>query len=177
MRIVRIIVGYMLAATLFVLAIPAAVIALGRATDAVAGWRLETLWPINIVVAGVLGAFGLFWVAWSWWFLLTRGRGHPAEGFGIEFHPVTRQIVTNGPYARTRNPMMLGYLFVMLAIAAFYGSIGMVVAVVVIAAIGWVNIVFFEERRLEQRFGQAYAQYKQGVPRFWPGRRRDIGRG
>lgn len=155
------------------LAIPAVVIALGRTIDVVAGWRPETLWPISVVVTAVLGSFGLCWVIWSWWFLLTRGRGHPAEGFGIEFHPVTRQIVTSGPYARTRNPMMFGYLFVMLAIAAFYGSIGMVVAVAVIAAIGWANVMFFEEPRLAGRFGEAYLEYQRQVPRFWPlGRRR-----
>jgi len=172
MRVARIILGYVVSFTVFALAIPAAVIALGGGVDDVLGWRRSAMWPVNVVAAALLGAPGLTWMAWSWWFLLTRGRGHPTEAFGVEVSPVTRRVVSDGPYARTRNPMVFGYFMVLLAIAAFYGSAGMVVAVAAPSLIGWVNIVFFEEPRLERRFGDAYREYKRRVPRFVPSLRR-----
>jgi protein-S-isoprenylcysteine O-methyltransferase Ste14 len=172
MRIVRIALGYLLSFTVFALAIPAAIIAIGGGVDAL--FRLPR-WhggTTNVVIAVALGAWGLTWMIWSWWYLLSRGRGHPAEAFGIEVTLVTRQLVTGGPYAHTRNPMVFGYVFVMLAIAALNGSAGMLVAIVLQSVIEWINIVFFEERRLARRFGEAYFDYTRRIPRFLPlGRR------
>jgi protein-S-isoprenylcysteine O-methyltransferase Ste14 len=170
MRTVRIILGYLLSFTVFALAIPAAIIALGGGVDVL--FRLPR-WhggPANVIIAIVLGAWGLTWMIWSWWYLFTRGRGHPTEAFGVEVTPVTQQLVTGGPYAHTRNPMVFGYVFVMLAIAALNGSAGMLVAIVLLSVIGWVNIVFFEEPRLARRFGAAYLDYKRRVRRFLPSR-------
>jgi len=172
MRVVRIIFGYLVAATVFALAIPAGVIALGRGVDA--AFHLPRLigGPINDCVTVLLAAWGAWWMLWSYWFLVARGRGHPAEAFGIEVSPVTQQLVTDGPYAHTRNPMVYGYFHVVLAIAAAYGSVGMVAAIAALAVVGWVNLVFFEEPRLERRFGEGYREYKRRVPRFLPlGRR------
>jgi len=172
MRTVRIILGYLLSFTVFALAIPAAIIALGGGVDAVLRLPRWHGGSVKIVVASALGAWGLTWMVWSWWYLLRRGQGHPTEAFGVEVTPVTQQLVTGGPYAYTRNPMVFGYVFVMLAIAALNGSAGMLAAIVLLSVIGWVNIVFFEERRLERRFGEPYLDYKRRVSRFLPlGRR------
>ena len=173
MRVIRIILGYLMSFTVFALAIPAAVIALGRAIDAVAHWPRWTGGLNSLIVAAALGAWGAAWMVWAWWFLLTRGRGHPTEAFGVEVSPVTQQLVTERPYARTRNPMIFGYFFVMLAIAALYGSPGMLAAIAFLALIGWVNIVLFEEPALARRFGEAYREYRRRVPRFLPLGRRE----
>jgi len=168
MRIIRIVIGYVVSFTVFALAIPAAEIALGRAIDGVFGVRPLRASPWDVVFAAIAGAWGLFWMAWSWWYLFSRGRGHPAEAFGVEITPVTQQLVTGGPYAYTRNPMVFGYLFVLLVIAYLSGSLGMLAAVALMAVIGWANIRFFEEPHLERRFGEAYREYRQRVPRFLP---------
>lgn len=170
-RAARIILGYAVSVAVFALVLPGAVIRLGTALDltfALPRWRAQT---VSIVLAAVLGAWGLFWMLWSWRFLVTRGRGHPTEAFGIEVSPVTRELVTGGPYARTRNPMVFGYFFVLLAVAAYFGSAGMLVGIAVVAAIGWAQIAYFEEPRLERRFGEAYREYRRRVPRFLPLRR------
>jgi len=171
MRIIRIVLGYVLSATLFALVIPAAVIEFGRGVDGALNLPRWYSGPVNPAVASLLGAWGIAWMGWSWWYLLTRGRGHPAEGFGVEVSPVTQELVTTGPYAYARNPMVFGYFCVMLAIAALHGSAGMLTVVVILAVIGWVNIAFFEEPRLERRFADAYREYKSRVPRFLPLRR------
>jgi protein-S-isoprenylcysteine O-methyltransferase Ste14 len=168
MRIIRVILGYVISATVFALAIPAAVIAFGGSVEQALNlprWHAGT---VNAFAAVLLGAWGIAWMVWSWWYLLTRGRGHPAEGFGVEVSPVTQELVSAGPYVYTRNPMVFGYFWVMVAIAALHGSGGMLTVVVILAVIGWVNIVFFEEPRLERRFGEAYREYKRRVARFLP---------
>ncbi len=181
MRIARIILGYLLSLAMFAVVIPAFVNLIG--------FNLEyelNLWhprrfdagtvfwasPVAFLGAVVLALWGIFWMARSWWFLLTRGKGHPTEAFGVEVTPVTQQLVTGGPYARTRNPMVFGYFCVLLALALVEGSVGVLIAVLMVAAVGWVNILHFEEPRLERRFGEAYRQYRRRVPRFVPSLRR-----
>lgn len=168
MRTARIILGYVVSFTVFAVAIPAAVIAIGRAVDTLLSWQPMALWPVNLVAAALLGALGVVWMIWSWWFLLTRGHGHPTEGFGIEVSPVTQELVTAGPYARTRNPMGFGYILVLLALSAVVSSAGMLVGIAIVAAVGVVAIVCFEEPRLVRRFGDPYLEYRRRVPRFLP---------
>jgi len=173
MRVIRIIVGYAMSLTVFVFAIPAAVIVFGQAAHHALHLPSRHFGAANLAAAILLGAWGITWMVWSWWYLLTRGRGHPTEAFGVEITPVTRELVTGGPYARTRNPMVFGYFFVMLGIAALHGSAGMLMVIASLAVMGWVNIVFFEEPHLAGRFEEAYREYRRRVPRFLPlGRRR-----
>jgi protein-S-isoprenylcysteine O-methyltransferase Ste14 len=172
MRIIRIVVGYAISLTVFAFAIPAAIIVFGRGLDRALNLPRWYFGAVNPAVAIVLGGWGIAWMVWSWWHLLTRGRGHPTEAFGVEITPVTRELVTGGPYARTRNPMVFGYFFVMLGIAALHGSAGMLMVIAGLAVIGWVNTAFFEEPHLDRRFGDAYREYRSRVPRFLPlGRR------
>lgn len=172
MRVARIILGYLASVAIFALLIPAAVVAIGEVVDAACGLPRWSWLPVNALLAGLLGAFGLTWMLWSWWFLLSRGRGHPSEAFGIEVSPVTCELVTSGPYAHTRNPMVFGYFFVLLAIAVLRGSPGVLAGIAMLAPVGLVQIMFFEEPRLERRFGEAYRAYRRRVPRFLP-----LGRG
>ena len=76
-----------------------------------------------------------------------------------------------GPYQFTRNPMYLSGMAIWLGWVIFYGSVAVFVGFVV----GWVSVIFlvvpWEERKLEARFGDAYLQYKNTVPR-WLGRGR-----
>lgn len=179
MRLARIIVGYVFSLAMFTVVIPAAVIVLGLWVELWLGlWHPQRSGLVVEVVASTglrllacaLGAWGLWWMAWSWWCLAIVGKGHPTEAFGVEITPVTRQLVSAGPYAYTRNPMVFGYFCVLMGIAVACGSLGMAMAIAVVGAVGWINIIYFEEPRLERRFGDAYREYKRRVPRLRPRR-------
>jgi protein-S-isoprenylcysteine O-methyltransferase Ste14 len=70
-----------------------------------------------------------------------------------------------GPYAFTRHPMYLAALALWLGWAVFYGSVAVVIALLVLAA--WVSFIARrEERALEAKFGDAYRAYQARVPRW-----------
>jgi len=83
------------------------------------------------------------------------------------FHPETASnIVTTGIYRVTRNPMYLGFLLALIALAVFLGH-------VVSAALPLIFIVYMnrfqiepEERALLARFGASYEAYLRSVRRW-----------
>jgi len=80
-------------------------------------------------------------------------------------HP--QRLVTEGPYAHTRNPRYV-QIFLALIGWAFLANY----AAGYLFALMWAPlaavIVFFEERELGRRFGPEYESYRERVARFWP---------
>jgi protein-S-isoprenylcysteine O-methyltransferase Ste14 len=75
------------------------------------------------------------------------------------------RLVTQGPYAYTRNPMYLGWALVHLGVAVIRRS-GWSVAALPAAAV-WVHRqVIVEERELAKVFGDVYTSYRERVPRY-----------
>ena len=78
----------------------------------------------------------------------------------------TTSLIENGIYRISRNPMYLGVLFLLLAWAAYLGSL--------LALTGPILFVIYlnqfqirpEEQILEERFGKAYVDYSLRVRRW-----------
>ncbi len=79
-------------------------------------------------------------------------------------------LMTGGPYAFSRNPIYVAELALWLGWAILFGSVAVLVGLVVLA-VAMRGVVPWEERGLEARFGEAYRRYKATVPR-WLGRAR-----
>jgi protein-S-isoprenylcysteine O-methyltransferase Ste14 len=92
-----------------------AVIAIGIGW-ACASWGSIRLGWLNQGFGSVLSIAGLTLVIWSVRIQYTLGRGTPAPAVA------TQKLVTQGPYAHTRNPMTLGALLM-------YGDWGLMVLV------------------------------------------------
>jgi len=77
------------------------------------------------------------------------------------------ELLTEGIYARVRNPRYISVMLGMIAAGLFvnYLSLWILVAATGPALYG---IAVLEERELRDRFGEAYIQYCQRVPRFVP---------
>jgi protein-S-isoprenylcysteine O-methyltransferase Ste14 len=74
-------------------------------------------------------------------------------------------LISQGPYAGTRNPMYLGWSMIHLGTALARRSPGMVVswaAAVILVHRG----ILAEERQLAARFGADFAAYAELVPRY-----------
>lgn len=83
------------------------------------------------------------------------------------FHPETASnIVTTGIYRITRNPMYLGFLLALIALAVFLGNI--VSAVLPLVFVIYMNRFQIEpeERALLARFGASYEAYLRSVRRW-----------
>jgi len=92
---------------------------------------------------------------------LRLGGGGP----GMEKPP--EQLVTGGPYAWTRNPMYLGHLIFLAGLALTFQSL-FAAALLLFSLFYFQDRVRRDERRLADRFGEAYFQYKNHVKRWIP---------
>ncbi len=77
------------------------------------------------------------------------------------------QLLTTGPYARSRNPMYVGWTLIYLGISFAANSIWiMALLPIVLIYMHFVDIPR-EERLLTEQFGNEYRQYKQRVQRYF----------
>lgn len=118
--------------------------------------------PWNLWLSRPVMLGGLFLMAWSA-SLFFKARGTP-----VPINPPKR-LVTTGPYAWSRNPMMLGLFLVLFGLGIRLSS--------------WSLLFFFlplfilvlrtmlkkvEEPALEERFQDEYRQYWQATAMFFP---------
>lgn len=93
---------------------------------------------------------------------MARGGGGP----GLDTPP--ERLVTTGIYAWTRNPMYLGHVIYMAGVALTFQS--WFAAALGIARAAWFHRrVLGDERKLADRFGDPYVEYRRRVKRWLPG--------
>ena len=78
------------------------------------------------------------------------------------------QLVTQGIYRHSRNPMMCGLYLMLLSEALFFRSWTLFYFLIFVIVVSTLVITLVEEPRLEKRFGDVYRKYKKEVPRFIP---------
>lgn len=90
------------------------------------------------------------------------GNGTPAP-----WDPTTRMI-TSGPYAYVRNPMITGVVLILAGEALMLGSLAVGIWALVFLALNMFYFPLSEEPGLRKRFGKEYEEYCQNVPRYIP---------
>lgn len=79
-----------------------------------------------------------------------------------------RELVREGPYSITRNPLYLFSFIGVIGIGAGAGSIAMALVLPAISYVVFRWVVAHEEAFLAARYGADYARYMREVPRFMP---------
>lgn len=155
----RQILGYFLGFAVFIVGIPALM-------WLVAGMPTAADIPIlRLYLAILIAVAGLAVSIWSIVYMKRVGKGNPFDAMGHELAPRTQHLMTEGPYKRSRNPMLSGtflyYIGVLIALWNFW-------ALLIFAAV--VSLMMLqvrsEEKRLEADFGQEYLDYKNKTGRF-----------
>lgn len=118
--------------------------------------------PLLLLLVLVSLAFGLFLMAWTIKLFADVKKGSLAP-----WNPINKLIIT-GPYAYVRNPMLLGVFWVLWAEAIFFQSIALFIYLLIFISINALYFPLSEEKGLLRRYGQAYQEYKNNVPRFIP---------
>lgn len=120
-------------------------------------------WRTAFLVLGVILAIpGLY-------FLGITNKLLRALGSGANAFRLTKHIVAEAIYKRTRNPMSLGFYLFTLALGFVSGSTFITLAVLLGLIPAHIFFLkYFEELELELRFGESYKQYKQTVPFLIP---------
>lgn len=80
----------------------------------------------------------------------------------------SKQLVCEGAYSTCRNALYFGTFLMVLAIASFTQSVLFTLAVLAVSAFYLSISVPREERRLLKRHGQAFVEYRERVPAFFP---------
>jgi protein-S-isoprenylcysteine O-methyltransferase Ste14 len=76
-------------------------------------------------------------------------------------------LVTTGMFARTRNPIYLGFVVMLLGLGVTSGSIALLLAVPLFMIYLRYRVIAREEAYLERRFGDAYREYLRTVRRWY----------
>ena len=151
-------IGYIIGLVLFILLIPAIM------------WKASGEFSFgvgHIIVLIVLAAAGIALSVWSIIYMKNVGKGNPMDAFNHEIAPQTSELMTDGPYAICRNPMLLGILTYYLGVVVLLWSVGSALVFAAYALIMSVQVLF-EEKRLEKDFGEAYVRYKGKAKRLIP---------
>jgi protein-S-isoprenylcysteine O-methyltransferase Ste14 len=135
----------------------------------VGGWVAGVLYPLRWpglddpaarLVGYALGAAGVALMVWA---LVTLYRA----GTTMEPHKGADRLVTGGPFAWRRHPTYMGQVLIFLGLAQLtYNVWFAILAPAYALAVFWLAIVP-EERHLEERFGQAYRDYKERTRRWF----------
>ncbi|OAT37953.1 methyltransferase family protein [Proteus myxofaciens] len=79
---------------------------------------------------------------------------------------IPTQLITNGPYKMSRNPIYLGFLDISIGLFFIFGNWGFLGAAVAFYLITDRYTIAHEEKILSQQFGQAWQQYCRHVRRW-----------
>ncbi|MFC1693018.1 methyltransferase family protein [Candidatus Latescibacterota bacterium] len=119
--------------------------------------------PLSIILALPIFSFALFFIGWSVLNFL-RAKGTP-----VPFNPPP-QLVTTGPYAYVRNPMLTGVFALLFGFGVLLGSASLLVVFTPLFIIinVW-ELKAIEEPELLKRLGEVYFEYRKRTPMFFPG--------
>jgi protein-S-isoprenylcysteine O-methyltransferase Ste14 len=117
------------------------------------------VFPAQVVGLALMAA-GVFLYVYCAFIFVRRGRGTPS--------PVvpTQQLVTDGIFGYSRNPIYVGYVAFLMGEFLLFGHLLLFGYAVLIALIIQALVVKWEEPDLTRRFGVEYQAYMRRVPRW-----------
>jgi len=152
---------------LIFVAAPTLTFTLGTWLDQTLGFSPYPPFPSNIFLGTAVMIIGLNLGIKSTRQLYHAGLGLP---WGEAAHEVeTQRLVVDGIYAYSRNPMVLGYSLLPVAMGLMFRSIGMMLSLTpAVLVLNYIIVKTREEPRLLERFGDEYLAYKAKTPFLFP---------
>ena len=107
----------------------------------------------------VIGAILALWTVYSF----VKASGSP-----VPLNPPNK-LITNGLYARIRNPMLLGWIIMLFGVGILLNSISLIfIFTPLFICLNILYLKTIEEKEMEKKFGKEYLKYKKSVPMFIP---------
>lgn len=119
--------------------------------------------PINVYLGILISALGITLLIWIIWVFYKVGQGTPA--------PIipSQKLITNGPFAHSRNPMVVGVILWVVGFGTIINSVVFITIGLIIPFLYlFIYIKIVEEKELAVRFGRQYLKYKKKVPFLIP---------
>jgi protein-S-isoprenylcysteine O-methyltransferase Ste14 len=126
-------------------------------------WGLQLIRGIFVLIVGLaFVVFGLILLIYTISLFILYGDGTIAP-----WHP-TKHLIKSGIYGCVRNPMIIGVFLILIGESFVFGSLTLLLYVVVFITANLLYIPLIEETRLVKIFGEEYLKYKNEVPRWLP---------
>lgn len=117
---------------------------------------------LNVTASVPILSIGLFLMLWSLLHFIK------AKGTPVPFNPPLK-LVTTGPYAHVRNPMLSGVFIVLFGLGILFRSVSLLfIFTPLFILLNVLELRAIEEPELERRLGKEYLQYKKRIPMFIP---------
>ena len=117
---------------------------------------------LSLILAAPLFLAALIFIGWS---VLTFFR---SKGTPVPINPPPR-LVTTGPYAYVRNPMLAGVFALLFGIGVVLESVSLLFLFTpLFILINVWELRAIEEPELVKRLGQDYVEYRKRTPMFFP---------
>lgn len=124
-------------------------------TDIFPGW-------FNIILSLPVFSVALFLIGWSVLHFLK------VKGTPVPFNPPPR-LVTSGPYAYSRNPMLTGVFGLLIGLGLCLESVSLLfIFTPLFIYVNYWELKAIEEPELVKRLGQEYVEYRKMTPMFFP---------
>ena len=130
----------------------------------ISGWDVR--WPISgfgvvvMALGSALLAVAILVLIRNFIRFVVEGRGTPSPVFQ------TQRLVVGGDYRFVRNPMYLAVIAAILGQAMIFGSFALLIYALAVWAMMASFVRWYEEPLLQNRYGEEYGRYRQGV-RAW----------
>ncbi len=79
-----------------------------------------------------------------------------------------RELITEGPYSMTRNPLYVFSLIGGIGIGLASENLLILALIIIFYLLYYPFTILAEEEKLAKKFGQVYKEYKKRTPRFFP---------
>ena len=132
----------------------------------IVGYAIDYLWPAPFLPAAVQFSVGGALIVAGLVLALTAMRLFSRAGTNLRPDRLSTELVLEGPYGFSRNPMYISLTLTHLGIAIAVDSAWMIAMVIPVLIIMNQGVIAREERYLERKFGDDYRRFKQSVRRW-----------
>jgi len=168
MKTFRLIFGYLIGFSIFIVLIPYLLVAGSRNPDLFLNLSFIPNFYVRLIIALPIFCIGLLFAIWSNIFLLVKGKGGPVDVLNVAISPRSEKLVVSGPYRYCRNPMMFGALCLYLSISIFVNSLLDVIVILLLIPLIILYLKLTEEKRLLKDFGEEFLFYRSNVAMIVP---------
>ena len=126
----------------------------------------QFVWPLSLGLGWGGGILGLLVIVAGVTLTMTSMQAFRKAASSPDPNHMPSVLVETGPFSRTRNPLYLGTLLMLLGLAIAANLPWVIIAAVPAMLVIHYGVVVREEAYMEDLFGDAYRTYRQRVRRW-----------